>query len=238
MKIIKKSVSFEVDPDVIYITNFWDQVISDSWEPETFNVFEKYLSKDHSYIDIGAWIGPTVLFGAQLAKTCYAFEPDIIAYLALVKNLMLNPNLLSNTHLFQIAVGASTGHISLGTKVRWGDSMSSILWNDSAPFIVQSFSLEDVFVKYEIDDCNFIKMDIEGGEFTTLPAAKDILSKVKPTLYLSLHTPWFDNKVEYFDSIIDVLSIYNSFYHSNGTKLTLSEIRELSGFSAIVATDK
>jgi hypothetical protein len=92
MKIIKKSVSFDVERNVEYNPNFWEMVSSNIWEPYTFDILEKFLSKQHSYLDIGAWVGPTTLFGAQLAKKCYAFEPDPVAYSALIRNLDLNPH--------------------------------------------------------------------------------------------------------------------------------------------------
>ena len=103
---------------------------------------------------------------------------------------------------------------------------------------VDTLSLEDVFNIYNITDCNFIKMDIEGGEATVLPAAKEILKKIQPTLYLSLHTPWFPDRAGFFDKINDVLSIYKNVYNANGQKLSLQEVTQLSGFSAVVATNE
>jgi len=59
---------------------FWNQVETNLWEPDTFKIFDKFIDKEHSYIDIGAWIGPTVLYGCQISKHCYAIEPDPIAF--------------------------------------------------------------------------------------------------------------------------------------------------------------
>lgn len=242
MHITKKQLSFEVSPDVLHAPNFWESVNADRWsgvpvwEPETFEVLQHFISKDHTYLDIGAWIGPTVLFGSQLAKTCHAFEPDPIAFSALKNNLLLNRH-INNVHTHQVAVGSKTGVMSLGTNIGQGDSMSSVLWSKES-WNVESVSVQDIFTKYNITDCNFIKMDIEGGEFTTLPPAKEILKELQPTLYLSLHAPWFHNKEEFFAKISDTLSIYKSIYNTNGQKIPLSHIPELPGFSAIIATNK
>jgi FkbM family methyltransferase len=236
MRINKKSVSFEVEPEVIHNPNYWNMVSSGAWEPDTFEVLEKYLSKKHTYLDIGAWIGPTVLYGSQLAKACYAFEPDPVAFAALQRNLALNSN-IANVTANQMAVGASTGLVKLGTNIGHGDSMSSFLWSKEA-IEVQSITLEDVLSTNSITDLNFIKMDIEGGEATVLPAAKEILKTLKPTLYLSLHTPWFPKKKEFFETINDVLSIYKNVYSADGKKLTLQEVTQLPGFSAVVATNQ
>jgi FkbM family methyltransferase len=235
MEIVKNSVTFNVDPIVVHNPNFWEMVTSDSWEPSTFKILQRCLSKDHTYLDIGAWVGPTVLFGSQLAKSCYAFEPDPVAYDALVKNLKLNPN-ISNVTTIRGAVGAHTGTAQLGTNIGHGDSMSSFLWSKDS-MTVDSISLADVLQKYNITDCNFIKMDIEGGEAAVLPAAKEVLKELKATLYLSLHTPWFNDKVDFFDKINDVLSIYKNVYDSDWKKISPKEVTQLKGFSAVIATN-
>jgi FkbM family methyltransferase len=236
----KRGLSFKAERDIgISDTlHFWNAVNSDTWEPETFSVLEKYLSKDHSYLDIGAWVGPTVLFGAQLCKKCYAFEPDPIAFNGLKKNLDHNPN-INNVDAYQIAISDHTGLATIGAKIKRGDSMSSLIWDKSSQdsWEIPCITIEDVIIKNNISDCNFIKMDIEGGEAIVLPASINFFKSVKPTLYLSLHTPWFDNKKDFFDRVNEVLSLYNTIYNSNGDKIKLSDLPHLAGFQAVVATN-
>lgn len=233
MLITKKSISFEVEPVVTMVPDFWDWVTSGAWEPDTFEVLKKYLSKNHTYLDIGAWIGPTVLFGAQLSKACFAFEPDPVAFVALQRNLALNPS-ITNVFVNQAAVGATTGTARLGTNIGHGDSMSSFIWSKEA-IDVKSISLEDILSTNMITDLNFIKMDIEGGEVIVLPAAKQILKELLPTLHLSLHAGWFPDKKAFFDIINDVLSIYRNVYSTDGRKLTAQEVTQLQ---AVVATNE
>ena len=75
--------------------SFWASMQVGVWEPETFKIFDIFLDKNHSYVDLGAWIGPTVLYGCQNAKFCYAIEPDPVALKQLKNNEDLNPNLIS-----------------------------------------------------------------------------------------------------------------------------------------------
>lgn len=244
MHILKNSIEFDVCPNVIKqgedpwlggTIDYWNVFNSGAWEPETFDVLNTYLSKEHSYIDIGAWVGPTVLYGSQLSKKCYAFEPDPIAFNFLSKNLKANPN-ITNVELFSNAISGESGKLKLGAKTGQGDSMSSVLWNEGS-WEVDAFTLSDFVSRHHITDCNFIKMDIEGGEFAALPAAKNFLKLMKPTLYLSLHTPWFPNKKDFFDRINDVLCIYKNIYASNGTSLSLENLSKMHGFTSIIATD-
>lgn len=234
MKIKIGTIEFNVD--AINKHKFWDSVQDGTWEPETFDIMEKYLKKGYSYIDMGAWIGPTVLFGAQLAKKCYAFEPDPVAHKSLQHNLNLNPH-ISNVIIRTEAIGDHTGLMEFGARGEYGDSCSSFLCNKD-PIIIKSITIEDFYRELNIKDCNFIKMDIEGGEFIVLPAMKDILQTHKPTLYLSLHTPWFPNKDEYMANILRILAIYKNIYNTKGDLLTLTEVAQLEGFTSIVATDK
>ena len=48
---------FRLDP---YHTTFWRKAAAGRWEPETLAVLAECLSRDADYLDIGAWIGPTV----------------------------------------------------------------------------------------------------------------------------------------------------------------------------------
>ena len=61
---------------------FWDRVEAGSWEPGTFAVFDRFLHRDCSCLDIGAWICPTALYAACLARHCYALEPVDLSHSA------------------------------------------------------------------------------------------------------------------------------------------------------------
>ena len=52
---------------------FWNLVNSGSWEANTFQMLEKFVTPNVVYLDIGAWIGPTFLFAAQTSKVAYGF---------------------------------------------------------------------------------------------------------------------------------------------------------------------
>ena len=238
MLITKKSITYEIEPGFsIHDTgDYWNLVNAGRWEPETFDIMQKYLSKGYSYVDIGAWVGPTVLFGAQLAKKCYAIEADPVAYAGLVKNLSLNPG-ITNVNLANVAISSATGFAEIGTKITPGDGMSSLLWSLDA-WTVPAFTLKDFFEQNKIHDCNFIKMDIEGGEFFVLKACREFFAEFQPTLYLSLHTPWIIDKTGFFSIINDSLSVYRSIYDPHGKNLSLNDLSDNPGFTTIIATNE
>lgn len=234
MKVTKNGVKF----NTIGNEDFWRQVNNNKWENYTFDIMEKYLDKDHSYLDIGAWIGPTVLFGAQKAGACYAFEPDPVAFKSLKRNLELNPEVSSkNVFIYEKAVSSGGQNVKLGMRFKFGDSMSSILWSKKRGAIeVESIPLSFLFE--HTPDLNFIKMDIEGGEASVLSSIVAIHSGIKPTLLLALHAMWFEDKDEYFSKIIPTLKMYKNIYDMEGNKITPEEITKYRDKSvSVLATD-
>ncbi len=222
---------------------FWDMIQNGKWENNTFIIFDKFIDKDHSYIDIGAWIGPTVLYGCQLAKHCYAIEPDPVAFKILQNNLDLNSRLKNKITLCNNCISDECGDIKFGNSNKFGNSMSSILFdNSNNSCIVKSITFDKLIQLNNINDCNFIKMDIEGGETIVLPNIKDYLEKNKPTLYLSLHPHLFKNVDKDSKIIINILRIYKNIFYDNSKLINLNELLSKKLLKKerceIVATDR
>ena len=55
---------------------FWDRLEQGHWEPETLAVFDHYIGPETLHVDIGSWIGPTLLYAAERARLAIGFEPD------------------------------------------------------------------------------------------------------------------------------------------------------------------
>ena len=246
MKKVKKNkiTFFVTGPDAPYSDDFWNKVEMDEWEDRTYRIFDVLLSKNHSYIDMGAWIGPTVLYACQLVQHCYALEPDPVAFNALTDNISLNPNLINKITLYNGCIWNVSEYVKLGTKTDFGDSRSSILFANSQSSIdVKSLTLDDFIKVNDIKNCNFIKIDIEGGEAIVLPNIKSYLQRNKPTLLLSLHPFAFNDKKNDLEAILDVLKIYKNIYNTNGRPLKLHQLfnilysLEKDSFS-VVTTDR
>jgi FkbM family methyltransferase len=167
---------------------FWGRYEEGVWEPDTQAVFRRFIDKQHSYIDIGAWIGPTLLQGCQLAQRAYGIEPDPVAYAELTGNIEDNRLVTGNVQLFNICITPVSGKVSFGSRGDGGDTMSSLLFSDGkTSWVVEGVNFQDWIERNEIEDCNFIKIDIEGGEYSVLPTMAAYLRHHRPTLLLSLH---------------------------------------------------
>ena len=187
--VTKNSRNFTVAPG--NYADFWDSLEKGEWEPDTFRIFDSFISTDTVFFDIGSWIGPTALYGAQTAARTHAFEPDPVAYAALAANVGANDNApwRARLNVWNKAVALEAGTLRMGSKYKIGDSMSSALFCDEN----NSWEVEAIgFAKLVEEERSeggtlFVKMDIEGGEFKLIPAIRETLTRHDMTLYLSTH---------------------------------------------------
>src|SRR5258708_34817363 len=77
-RVSRRGVSFDVISDRTD-RYFWGWFDSGVWEPETFEIFDSYVTPDTFFLDIGSWIGPTALYAASKARRVICLEPDPIA---------------------------------------------------------------------------------------------------------------------------------------------------------------
>ena len=176
---------------------FNDHIQNGDWENETLCVIDLYADATTGvYVDIGSWIGPTVLYAAGKYKKVLAFEPDPKAIEMLEKNLSVND--FNNVTLIKKAIAGDVGKIRFGGNGPTGNSESSMLVSDakdSELIEVDATTLESALEKEKInpEDIRLIKMDIEGGEAIVVPALKKFLETYKPNLHISLHREFLDN---------------------------------------------
>ncbi len=176
---------------------FWSDVGQGRWEPNTFQILEKFLRSDTHYVDVGAWIGPTLLFAAQLAASSIAFEPDPIAFRELTANVGLNcdEDWFASVDIRNQAVSSQVGVMKLGSRGGGGDSMSSAFYSsEDTSWEVGTTTLEMLIEEQGLTGKQlFVKMDIEGGEYDLVPKLRRFFSESDVDLYLSVHPNlWLD----------------------------------------------
>src|SRR5205823_3837091 len=126
-------------------------------------------------VDIGANIGLFSLFAASISPDIqvYAFEPASDTFALLQENAAANN--LANIHCQKCAVTATTGEARLYLDSgSLGDSVIRELVGDeniSGTERVPCLSLDDLFFRYELPRCDFLKVDCEGSEFDLFSSA-------------------------------------------------------------------
>jgi FkbM family methyltransferase len=173
---------------------FWERIAAGDWESHTLAVLAARLGPGHSYIDIGSWIGPTVLLAAALGAGVLAFEPDPVARDELERNLEANPELAARVTVCASALSDFDGRHTIVARHDLGDSMSSLVragGSSTHEGRTASVQVEDARTRsqsVEFKTANLWKIDIEGGEYLLLPALRSALEDARPDLLLSLHS--------------------------------------------------
>ena len=195
--------------------NFWGDYESGSWEPGTRARIEEFVSADSTYVDIGAWIGPTVLWAAPLCKRVVAVEPDPVARACLAANCAHYRHI----DIVGAAIGPETGRAQFTPHSSgWGASMSRLVgagvpisstWSTDLAEEVDCYTLPDLFELYAIEDVALLKMDIEGGEAEILEEVCPFLAERGIPFLCSLHKDWWNAPVDmaWFDCFGEVIDI-------------------------------
>lgn len=175
-----------------YPIEYYKNVASDLWEPNTVAFLERHVTTQTYFIDVGAATGVITLFAAALGARVAAFEPNPFVFNSLAQNIKLN-DASDQVEIWEFALS---------------DHDDSIYFNaDSDPKVISSISVtggeayRDHEVKVRAIDrvlselslpCRqdvLMKMDIEGAEYRILssPRSMSAISGHCSKLLFSLH---------------------------------------------------
>jgi FkbM family methyltransferase len=144
------------------------------------------LQDDWTIIDIGAGLGDFTVCAAQRcpAGRVLAYEPFPESFALLQQNISLNN--LSNVAAKPYAIAAEPG--SLALNVGLGEAVQHSTTQSGAKTIeVQAITLQLVFEEHGLDRCDFLKMDVEGGEYAILRSIDANLLKRVQRIALEYH---------------------------------------------------
>jgi FkbM family methyltransferase len=207
MRVQVRGVEFHVEEDEF--APFWRRAAAGDWEPASFEVLDRMLHADSTFLDIGAWIGPLTLYAANLAPRCHAVEPDPRARAGLIANIIRNPQLAGRIQVYPEAVGEVSGLRRMGniTSGAGGDSMSSLLFGTAAnAWDVECVTLERLISG--IGPPTLVKIDIEGAEVEVLNGSREFIDRTRPPLFLSVHGRFWPDPLPRMRALLDVLSAY------------------------------
>lgn len=170
-----------------YIADYWERVQDGRWEKDAFDVFDRHVDAQTVCFDLGAYIGFTCTYLACKSKATHALEPDPEAYKYL--DATVAANALPNLHIYPYAAGGEESTVEIKSSYSGGNSGSSLLLkNPKTSWKVRMVDL-NAFIDERVSEGDkvFMKMDIEGYEYTLLQAILPTLQKHKVTVFLALH---------------------------------------------------
>lgn len=137
---------------------------------------------DEVFVDCGAYDGKTVIdfifYTKGKYKKIFAFEPDVINYSLCHKNLAD----LRDVILLNSGLSDSVGDLWFDSR---GTQSSKIVSNNSGNNLTKICAVKlDSLISESV---SFIKMDIEGAEYSAIQGAAEIIRKYKPKLAISVY---------------------------------------------------
>lgn len=137
-------------------------VFTEIWLEDVY--FRKFnLKQCKNIIDIGAHIGLFSIYAATKFRNTkiYSIEADEENFKMLVENNRINNNIINPINSI---ISSKNGEIDF--YVSSSDHAANSIYKKSSTIIkMKSKTLEDIFIEYDIKNCDFLKMDCEGAEY-------------------------------------------------------------------------
>ena len=174
------------------VSPFWRDVYG-GWDNEMFDVFDKYLSKDKVFIDIGNWITPTSLYATRKSKYVYGIEY------------------------------AAASEAAAAASEAADTSFASIMKDNCANNYKRTAVANNTNIETLIQDAiaataiSLIRIDIDGKEEDMLSNLYNIHIKYGATLFIKFnYSKWNDKNIDRFQFLTqkakDIIKAYSSCY--------------------------
>ena len=153
--------------------------------------FLQQMQPGQTFIDVGANIGIYSLHASRRlggSGKVHAFEPTPETFDILTKNLRLNQ--LTNVQCHEIALADRSGNLYLVAGDRpASNSTADAVTNSDGGVSIPATTLDEFCTLHSVENVDFVKVDIEGGELAFFKGGRERLLKHKPTiLFESMHT--------------------------------------------------
>jgi FkbM family methyltransferase len=205
------------------------------WEFLTFLIFRALITPDTVYVGFGEWVGPTILYSAQLAKASYGFEPDKIAFRKLALNAKANQCFGGRLDVFESCIYPVSGKKNFSNG--YGNSLSSVTDSFSYGTVetttVQCITLEHALTSHHLlDERLFFKVDTEGAEAILIPSFVQLVRKLKhkPIWYISKHANGKYASKDIQDGFKDLIALYQCHRMAPASHQTRFSPEELLNF--------
>jgi FkbM family methyltransferase len=205
-------VNLEQDP---YGEDFWKNIESRRYEPDTVGFLEDNLSSRNTFMDIGAANGAITIIAALLGSQVVSYEPDPNMFDVLKSNIELNPIIKEKVTLNNSGISNKPSTLEFN-----GNADSSILSSivvgtiKSKGQLVSIRGLSEEINRVHADKTKklMIKMDIEGAEWRILNDQQvlETLNEHHATVLLAVHPGFYRPHKKFFKGV-DRLAI--TFWH-------------------------
>ncbi len=174
-------------------------IIRDEFEP----FMQKYFTptKDEVVIDVGANVGKYTLESAKAVGNSglvVAIEPIAENYSALLQGIIAN-KLQKNIVPYNCAAGKNSEVLKLFIGINSG-THSSKCNQGKGTQIVPCRRIDDIVDELKLQKVNWLKIDVEGAEFTVLEGTTQTLTQFKPKIIIEVWDANRENVITLLES--------------------------------------
>jgi FkbM family methyltransferase len=187
--------------------SFWKNIYN-LFQKKPYETFDKYLSKDKIFINIGGWSGTTGMYGSRKSKHVYSihannnksYHDSIVNFKNNCTNYTLINKAVFNMDNLKVKVVKNI-HVEDSIMI---DSVSDDYSNDIVSnnfYLIETITIESIIKNYQINtsEISLIYVDIEGGEENILNELLNIYEKFNVPLYIRFyHSWWKDQNLDRF----------------------------------------
>lgn len=200
LRIIPEKI--KIDPAILYL-NPNDPVLSGAltlrvYENSEIAFFKKYCRDDMTFIDIGGNVG---LYSALALHTLnekgkiITLEPHPESFALLSKNVEVNrekrgKDKAPEIEIFQMAASSQSGQRQLALNPEnKADNRLSDAPKEWESIPIEAKSMDALLIEKEIEEVNFLKMDVQGYEHRILSGFTDTLRRSTKTIIMTEFWP-------------------------------------------------
>ncbi len=199
---LAKGMWFCVDP------RYEPGYIHGDHEPWLQKLLQKKLKPGSCFYDVGAHTGFFSLIAAMLvrpSKSVIAFEPDPEVAMTLRENIARNG--ITQVKIVETGVWSFVGSLKFSRASQFSNQTQGYIVGSSEHAKGESVSISVITLDEFVMACNeqspdFIKLDVEGGEWEALKGAQRLLREVRPDLFCEIHDRSMVGRIKVFLSEI------------------------------------
>lgn len=152
------------------------------WEPDVSRFIARRLTKNDTFIDVGANVGYYSLLAASIVEDgrVVAIEASPRIFARLTENIARNERLI-NVRAVHVAASSKEGELAihLGPEHNLGLTTTSARSGYAAEAIVSAKPMHVILTEKEIAEARLVKIDVEGGEDEVLAGMAEFLERCR-----------------------------------------------------------
>ncbi len=179
------------------------------YEKSEIDYLYSNLRKGDTFIDIGGNIGLFSLNASRIVGN----EGKVISFEAFTPNYNqfenhISINQFQNVKLEHLAIADKKGFIEILYNDTYNNvgMASSFLEEFTAKEPVESVNLDEYVKEKQIPKIDFIKIDIEGGEFAALQGMNEILTYYRPKILIEINNTALKSSNHHEEELISLLT--------------------------------